>query len=66
MPAGSRMLPAAVSIAVLVLCWLALDDITTSRQPGYTLEYAMLAAGAAWFAGLAVARRRRRRRGSRS
>lgn len=29
-------------IAVLALDWAALDDITTSYQPNYNLEYAIL------------------------
>ncbi len=66
MPAGLRLLRVAVSLAVLVLCWLALDDITTSRQPDYHLEYAMLAGGVAWFAGLTATWWHRRSGGSRT
>jgi hypothetical protein len=49
-----------VSLAVLALCWLALDDITTGRQPSFYLEWAMVAVGALWFGGLALARWRSR------
>lgn len=28
-----------IGIGLLVLTWLALDDITTGNEPDYTLEY---------------------------
>lgn len=42
----------AISVLALGLSWLALDDITTGRQPSFTLEWLMVGATMAWFAGL--------------
>jgi len=49
----------AVSLALVTLAWLALDDITTGSEPSHALEWAMVASTVVWFAGLAVVRRRR-------
>ena len=49
----------AVSLALLVLSWLALDDITTGSEPSHALEWAMVVVTVVWFTGLAVVRRRR-------
>lgn len=37
-------------IALLVLDWLALDDITTGSEPDFYLEYAILIASFLFFA----------------
>ena len=39
---------AAVTVAVVALAWLALDDITTDNSTGFKPEYALLAACGAW------------------
>lgn len=39
---------AAVTIVLVVLAWLALDDITTDNSTGFKPEYRLLAACAAW------------------
>ena len=39
---------AAVTIALVVLAWLALDDITTDNSTGFKPEYTLLAACGAW------------------
>jgi hypothetical protein len=38
----------AVTIALVVLAWLALDDITTDNATGFEPEYRLLAACGAW------------------
>jgi peptidoglycan/LPS O-acetylase OafA/YrhL len=51
----------AVSLVVLALSWLALDDITTDDASEFPLEYAILVSAGLWFAALAlvlIARRR--------
>lgn len=48
-----------ISLLLLVLSWLALDDITTGSEPSNGLEWAVLVVTVVWFAGLAAARRRR-------
>ncbi len=44
----------AVSVLALSLSWLALDDITTGGETSLTLEWLMLGASMAWFAGLGI------------
>jgi hypothetical protein len=39
---------AAVTIALVVLAWLAVDDITTDNSAGFKPEYRLLAACGAW------------------
>jgi len=46
--AGAFFAQAAVTIALGVLAWLALEDITTDNSTGFTPEYTLLAACAAW------------------
>ena len=46
--AGAFSTEAAVTIALVVLAWLALDDITTDNSTGFKPEYTLLAAGGAW------------------
>ncbi|MBK8042660.1 MAG: hypothetical protein IPN20_16255 [Haliscomenobacter sp.] len=41
-----------VSIAVLVLSFAALDDITTGTEPNFYLEYTMLFVAGLWFINL--------------
>ena len=43
-----------VSLILLGLAWLALDDITTGNQPHFVVEWTMVAAAAAWFVALAA------------
>jgi peptidoglycan/LPS O-acetylase OafA/YrhL len=45
----------ALSLVVLVLSWLALDDITTDNATTFRVEYAMLVLAGLWFAWLGVA-----------
>jgi hypothetical protein len=50
-----------LSILLLVLAWLALDDITTDNATTFVLEYSILVVCGVWFTGVAVwllARRR--------
>jgi hypothetical protein len=47
-----------VSILLLVLAWLALDDIITGQEPSHALEWAMVAVTVIWFSALAGARLR--------
>jgi ABC-type Mn2+/Zn2+ transport system permease subunit len=42
----------AVSLAVLLFSWLALDDITTDNAREFPLEYAILVSAGMWFAAL--------------
>ena len=44
----------AVSLVVLLLSWLALDDITTDNANAFPLEYAILVSAGIWFAALGV------------
>jgi hypothetical protein len=44
-----------LSLCVLVLSWLALDDITTDNATAFPVEYAMLVLAGLWFAWLAMA-----------
>jgi len=52
----------SLSFVLLVLAWLALDDITTDNATGrFVPEYSMLVVGGIWFAAVGVwllARRR--------
>lgn len=50
-----RALTWLISIAVLLLCWAALDDITTGTEPSHVLEWAMVGAGIIWYGGLIIA-----------
>ena len=50
-----------VSLGVLLMTWLAVDDITTDNATTFPLEYAMLVLAAVWFAALGVALARRGR-----
>jgi hypothetical protein len=47
--AGAFSADAAVTIALVVLAWLALDDITTDNSTGFKPEYGLLAACGAWW-----------------
>jgi hypothetical protein len=49
-----------VSVAVLLLCWAALDDITTGSEPNHVVEWLMVGTGIIWFGGLIMARRWKR------
>lgn len=51
-----RFLTITISIALLVLCYAALDDITTGSQPTYALEWMSVWLTVIWFVGLLVAR----------
>ena len=51
----------AVSLVVLVLSWLALDDITTDNANEVPLEYTILVSAGIWFAALGVSLIARRR-----
>ena len=51
----------AVSLVLLVLSWLALDDITTDNANEFPLEYTILVSAGIWFAALGVALVARRR-----
>lgn len=51
-----RFLTITISIALLVLCYAALDDITTGSQPTYALEWMFVWLTVVWFVGLGVAR----------
>jgi hypothetical protein len=44
----------AVSLVVLLLSWLALDDITTDNATEFPLEYALLVSAGIWFTALGV------------
>jgi hypothetical protein len=55
----SKTLVILVSIALGLLCWAALDDITTGSEPGQALEWIVVALTAAWFGGLIWQRRTR-------
>ena len=48
-----------VSLLLVVLSWLALDDITTGSERSHALEWGMVVATMVWFATLAIVRRRR-------
>jgi hypothetical protein len=58
----------AVTLVVVVLAWLALDDITTDNSTGFLPEYRLLAAAGAWclFVGYILLRRGWRVAGSTS
>ena len=45
-----------ISIVLLVLCWAALDDITTGDEPSHVLEWMFVWLTVVWFVGLLVAR----------
>jgi hypothetical protein len=51
-----RVTVLSTSILLLVLAWLALDDITTGGEPSHTLEWAMVAVTAIWFSVIGCAR----------
>ena len=44
----------AVSLIVMLLSWLALDDITTDNASAFPLEYTILVLAGAWFVALGV------------
>jgi hypothetical protein len=46
--AGAFFAKAAVTIGLLVLAWLALDDITTDNWTGFRPEYTLLAVCGTW------------------
>jgi hypothetical protein len=50
-----------VSLGVLLLTWLAGDDITTDNASSFRVEYTMLVLAAVWFAALGIALVRRGR-----
>jgi hypothetical protein len=43
-----------LSILILVLAWLALDDITTDNASAFIPEYSMLVMCGIWFVGVAA------------
>lgn len=47
-----RFLTFTISIILLVLCYAALDDITTGNQPHYVLEWMFVSLTLVWFVGL--------------
>ncbi len=49
-----RYVAGAVSLVVLVLAFLALDDITTGSEPDLTNEYWAVRGGLVWLGALAV------------
>ena len=51
----------ALSLVVLALSWLALDDITTDNATAFRAEYTILVLAGLWFAWLGVALVRRGR-----
>jgi hypothetical protein len=51
----------AVSLMVLVLSWLALDDITTDTANTFALEYTILVSAGIWFLALGVSLAAQRR-----
>jgi len=51
-----RRVTFVISIILLVLCWAALDDITTGDEPSHVLEWMFVLLTIIWFAGLVVAR----------
>ncbi len=55
------MMLSVIAVFVLLLDLLALDDITTGRQPSFALEYSMLALSVVYFAALGWLLTRRRR-----
>lgn len=50
-----------LSLGVLLMTWLAGDDITTDNATTFRVEYTMLVLAAVWFAALGVALVRRGR-----
>jgi hypothetical protein len=48
------MIDAGVTLAVLMLAWAALDDITTDNSTDFTVEYIILSAAAMWLFALGV------------
>ena len=44
-----------ISIVLLVLCYAALDDITTGNQPHHVLEWMFVSLTIVWFVGLIAA-----------
>ncbi len=60
-----RFLTFTISIILLVLCYAALDDITTGNQPHYVLEWIFVSLTLVWFVGL-IAFRIIRQKGDRS
>ena len=49
-----RTLTIIISIVLLVLCYAALDDITTGDEPSHTLEWMFVSLTVTWFVGLVV------------
>ena len=43
-----------VSILLVVVAWLALDDITTNNATTFIVEYSLLVICGAWFAAVAI------------
>ena len=54
----------ALSVLLLGLAWLALDDITTGREPSFALEWAAVGVCAVWFLVLAAVGLRRAHNGA--
>ena len=44
-----------ISIILLVLCYAALDDITTGDEPSHVLEWMFVSLTIVWFVGLIAA-----------
>ena len=45
-----------ITVAIILLDYAALDDITTGNQPSFVLEYLFLLFSAIWFAATAIRR----------
>jgi hypothetical protein len=52
--AVGRAAVVVMSVALLALSYLALDDITTGNEPSFWAEYAMVLVTLAWFGALAA------------
>ncbi|MBI4474339.1 MAG: hypothetical protein HY646_16840 [Acidobacteria bacterium] len=51
---NDRKTAAVITLAIVLLDYAALDDITTGRESSFLLEYLFLMLSAVWFAALAV------------
>lgn len=51
---GVRLVHGVVTLAVVILAFLAFDDITTDNATSFTVEYFLLLAGAIWCLIVAV------------
>ena len=53
---GTRRRDTWISVVVVILALMALDDITTDRDENFVFEWAMVVASVAWFVWLALRR----------